>query len=136
MPLSEEIVSASSPRHYLLANRALVRTRLKHLALAMEDVKKSLQIQPSPIGYVAIAVVLLFQGDREGALCTFNLAFHDCVLHDISFLLLLKSILVFESGNEQEAITRIEHLVTRANGDNDDEATYLCTQARSHDVDM
>ncbi|KAI6041676.1 hypothetical protein EDC04DRAFT_3139608 [Pisolithus marmoratus] len=112
MLLSKEIASASSPRHYLLANRALVRTRLKHLALAMEDVKGSLQIQPLPIGYVAMAVVLLFQGDREGALCTFDLAFHDCVLHDISFLLLLKvlGVMYMRKGNYGRVMSLIERV--------------------------
>ncbi|KAI6045482.1 hypothetical protein EDC04DRAFT_3137168 [Pisolithus marmoratus] len=126
MLLSEEIMSASSPNHYLLANRALISARLKDWALAMEDVKGSLQVKPSPIGHIAMAVALLGQGDREGALCTFDLAFHDCDPHDIKFLLLLKLILVFESGNQEEAIMRVEYLATRAN--NDDDATYLYTQ--------
>ncbi|KIK23994.1 hypothetical protein PISMIDRAFT_647178, partial [Pisolithus microcarpus 441] len=40
MLLSEEIKSTSGPSHHLLANRALIRARLKHLALAIEDVKE------------------------------------------------------------------------------------------------
>ncbi|KAI6045486.1 hypothetical protein EDC04DRAFT_2598785 [Pisolithus marmoratus] len=92
---------------------------------------KSLEIQPSSIGYIAMAVALLGQGDQEGALRTFDLAFHDCEVQDNRFLLLLKSILVFESGNQEDAIIRVEHLVTRANNDHDDEAAYLHTQARS-----
>ncbi|KAI5980416.1 hypothetical protein EDC04DRAFT_2618677 [Pisolithus marmoratus] len=92
---------------------------------------KSLEIQPSSIGYIAMAVILLGQGDREGALRTFDLAFHDCEVQDNRFLLLLKSILVFESGNQEDAIIRVEHLATRANNDHDDEAAYLHTQARS-----
>ncbi|KAI6014941.1 hypothetical protein EDC04DRAFT_3144985 [Pisolithus marmoratus] len=132
--LSAEITSASSPSHYVLANRALIRARLKHWTLAAEDVKESLRVQPSPIGYIAMAIVLLGQGDRDGALCTFDRAFHDCELHDVRLLLLLKSFLVFESGNQEEAIERVEYLTTRANKD-DDEATYLYSQARtSHNV--
>ncbi|KAI6040396.1 hypothetical protein EDC04DRAFT_1508499 [Pisolithus marmoratus] len=126
--LSDEIMTASSPSHYLSANRALIRARSKRLALATEDAKESLRIQPSPIGYIAMAVALLGQGDREAALCTFDLAFHDCELRDNRYLLLLKSMLVFECGNQQEAITRVEHLAMRANNDNDDKATYLYTQ--------
>ncbi|KAI6017148.1 hypothetical protein EDC04DRAFT_3144408 [Pisolithus marmoratus] len=128
--LSEEIASALSPKYYLLANRALIRARLRHVALAVEDAKESLQVQPSPIGYIAMAAALLGQGDREGALCTFDLAFHDCEPHDNRLLLLLKSILVFECGNQEEAITRVEHLVTRANN-NDDGTTYVYNQARA-----
>ncbi|KIO02168.1 hypothetical protein M404DRAFT_1002587 [Pisolithus tinctorius Marx 270] len=90
MLLSKEISSASSPSHYMLANRALIRARLKHLSPAIEDVKESLQIQRSPIGHIAMAVALLAQGDREAALCTFDLAFHDCEPRDIRFLLLLR----------------------------------------------
>ncbi|KAI6021268.1 hypothetical protein EDC04DRAFT_2901237 [Pisolithus marmoratus] len=101
--LSEEIAPASGPSHYMLTNRALIRVRLKHLELAIEDVQeanqlshyfpmslKSLQIQPSPIGYIAMAIALLGQGDRRGVLCTFDLAIHDCEPQDIRFLLLLK----------------------------------------------
>ncbi|KAI5984704.1 hypothetical protein EDC04DRAFT_3149940 [Pisolithus marmoratus] len=121
MLLSEELMSASSPNHYLLANRALISTRLKDWALAIEDVK-----EPSSIGHIAMAISLLGQGDREGALYTFDLAFHDCEPHDIRFLLLLKLILVFQSGNQEEAIMRVEYLAKRANNDGD--ATYLYTQ--------
>ncbi|KAI5980846.1 hypothetical protein EDC04DRAFT_2917210 [Pisolithus marmoratus] len=128
MLLSEEITSTSSPNHYLLANRALVQARSNHVALAIEDGKESLRIQPSPIGYIATAVALLGQGDREGALWAFDLAFHDCEPHDNRLLLLLKSILLFESGNQEVAIARVEHLITRVN---DDDATYLYTQARA-----
>ncbi|KAI5983680.1 hypothetical protein EDC04DRAFT_2616091 [Pisolithus marmoratus] len=91
---------------------------------------KSLQVRTSPIGHIAMAVALLGQGDREGALCAFDLTFLDCGLHDIGFLLLLKSILVFESGTQEEAITRVEYLSKRAKNNDDDEATYLCTEAR------
>ncbi|KAI6144211.1 hypothetical protein BKA82DRAFT_2383267 [Pisolithus tinctorius] len=128
MLLSAEIAGFSNPSHYLLANRALIRVRLKHLALAVKDVEESLRVQSSSIGHVAMAVALLGQGDREGALCAFDLAFHDCELHDNRFLLLLKFILVFESGNQEEAIMRVEYLATRAHKDNDDDATYLYTQ--------
>ncbi|KAI5986042.1 hypothetical protein F5J12DRAFT_898845 [Pisolithus orientalis] len=128
MLLSKEIASTSSPNHYVLANRALVRTRLKRLAPAIEDAKESLRAQRSPIGHIAMAIALLGHGDREGALRTFDFAFLDCELHDIRFLLLLKSILVFESGNQEDGITRAEYLVTTANSDDDDDATYLYTQ--------
>ncbi|KAI6021221.1 WD40-repeat-containing domain protein [Pisolithus marmoratus] len=127
----KEIASALSPKYYLLANRALIRAHLRHVALAVEDAKESLQVQPSPIGYIAMAVALPGQGDRKGTLCTFDLAFHDCEPHDNRLLLLLKSILAFECGDQEEAITRVEHLVMRANSDNDDEATYVYNQARA-----
>ncbi|KAI6144919.1 hypothetical protein BKA82DRAFT_4168114 [Pisolithus tinctorius] len=126
--LSKEITSTSIPRHYVLANRALVRARLNHLAPAIEDAEESLRVQPSPIGYIAKAVTLLGQGNREGALWAFDFAFHDCRLYDIGFVLLLKSILVFESGNQEEAIDRVEHLAMRANNENDNATTYLYTQ--------
>ncbi|KIK11753.1 hypothetical protein PISMIDRAFT_690079 [Pisolithus microcarpus 441] len=75
-----------------------------------------------------MAVTLLGQGDREGALGIFDLAFHDCELDDIRLLLLLKLILVFESGNQEGAIKRIELLAARANDDHDNDATYLYAQ--------
>ncbi|KAI6041650.1 hypothetical protein EDC04DRAFT_3089035 [Pisolithus marmoratus] len=128
MLLSEEMTRMPSPNQFVLANRALIRARLKHLAHAIEDVNKSLQIQPSPIGHIAMAIVLLGQSDPEGALHAFDLAFHDCAPHDIRFLLLLKSILVFESGSQDKAITRVEYLAARAIDDHDDEAAYLYSQ--------
>lgn len=129
--LSEEIASTSSPSHYILVNRALIRTRLRHFTLAVEDAKESLQVQPSPIGYIVMAAALLGQGNWERALCTFDFAFHDCESHDTKFLLLLKSILVFESGIQEEAIACVEHLVTRANNDNNNDTTYIYTRARA-----
>ncbi|KAI6018342.1 hypothetical protein EDC04DRAFT_2941978 [Pisolithus marmoratus] len=155
MLLSEEITSTSSTRHYVLANRALIRVQLNNVALAIEDAKEvgplsrypiriftymypeSLLLQSSPIGYIAMAIALLSQGDRDRALCTFDLAIHDCELHDVRYLLLLKSILISESGNQEEAIKRVEHLAARTNNHNDDDSTYLYTQGRSsHDADM
>ncbi|KAH0831036.1 hypothetical protein J3R83DRAFT_13538 [Lanmaoa asiatica] len=53
-----------------------------------------------------------------------GLTFHDCNPGDNRFLLLLKSILVFESGRQEDAMLRVEYLVGRANND----ATYLYTQ--------
>ncbi|KIK14068.1 hypothetical protein PISMIDRAFT_17551 [Pisolithus microcarpus 441] len=94
----------------------------------MEDSKESLWVRPSPIGYIAMAVSLLGQGDQEGALCIFDLAFHDCELGDNRFLLLLKLIFMFESGNQEDAIIRIELLSARANNDSNNDATYLYTQ--------
>ncbi|KAI6100118.1 hypothetical protein F5141DRAFT_1204922, partial [Pisolithus sp. B1] len=126
--LSEEIAGTSSPSHYLLANRAFIRAHLDHVALATEDAMESLRVQPSPIGYIAMAVALLGQDDGEGALRIFDLAFHDCELDEIRPLLLLKSILIFECGNQEDAIKRVELLATRANDDNDDDSIYLYTQ--------
>ncbi|KIK12121.1 hypothetical protein PISMIDRAFT_689780 [Pisolithus microcarpus 441] len=126
--LSEEIKSASSPIHDLLACRAILRMRLKHVALAMEDSEQSLRIRSSPIGYIAMAVVLLGKGDREGALRIFDLAFHDCKPDDNKLLLLLRSILMFESGNQEDAIKRVELLATKANDDGDNDATHLYAQ--------
>ncbi|KIK14060.1 hypothetical protein PISMIDRAFT_364617 [Pisolithus microcarpus 441] len=84
-----------------------------------------------------MAIALLGEGDRESALCIFDLAFHDCELGDIRFILLLKSILVFESGNQEDAITCVELLTTRANDDNDTDAIYLYMQVRAlHNVDL
>ncbi|KIK14694.1 hypothetical protein PISMIDRAFT_17106 [Pisolithus microcarpus 441] len=126
--LTKEITSTSSPNHYLLADRALIRAHLKHVALAIEDAQeaslllhcpmyifthtylKSLRVHPSPIGYIAMAVAQLAQGDREEALRVFDLAFHVCEPCDNKLLLLLKSILVFESGYKEDAITRVDHL--------------------------
>ncbi|KAI6019085.1 hypothetical protein EDC04DRAFT_2607655 [Pisolithus marmoratus] len=96
---------------------------------------ESLQVQPSPIGHITMALALLGQGDAVGALCTFDLAFHDCELHNIRFLLLLKSILMFKCRNQEEAITHVEDLAM--NNDKGDDTTYLYTQAHAlNDADV
>ncbi|KAI6041639.1 quinon protein alcohol dehydrogenase-like superfamily [Pisolithus marmoratus] len=93
----------------------------------MKDAKESLQVQPSSVGHIMMAMALLSQGDREGALCTFDHSFHNCEPRDIRFLLLLKSILVFESGNQEEVIACVEYLAKRADNDDDEGTTYLYT---------
>ncbi|KAI6015349.1 hypothetical protein F5J12DRAFT_890694 [Pisolithus orientalis] len=108
--LSEELNSASIPRHYVLANRALIRAHLKHSIPAIEDARESLRVQPSPIGHIAMAVALLGQGDREGALWIFDFASHDCEPHGIRFLLLLKvlGVMYMKKGDYGRAIPLIE----------------------------
>lgn len=98
MLLSEEITNTTSPSHHVLANRALIRARLRRVTLALTDVNRSLQVQQSPIGYIANAVALLGQGNREGALRIFDLAFRVCEPRGSKLLSLLKMVLVFESG--------------------------------------
>lgn len=80
---------------------------------------------------IACRLYLLGQGDREGALSAFDPAFHD---YEPDFLLLMKLIPVFKSGNQDEATMRVEHIAARTNNN---EATYLYTPARDlPDVDM
>ncbi|KAF9228991.1 WD40 repeat-like protein [Gyrodon lividus] len=127
--LSDEIQHASKPSHHAFANRSLVRVRSKQslALLAIDDAKESLQIQPSPIGHIAMAIALLAQGDRDGSFCAFDLAFYECEPHETWLLLLFKAVLVFEGGRQDDAMKRVDYLAKRRNND----ATYLCHQARA-----
>ncbi|KAI6030218.1 hypothetical protein EDC04DRAFT_3091795 [Pisolithus marmoratus] len=66
---------------------------------------KSLQVRTSPIGHIAMAVALLGQGDREVNL-------------------------VFESGTSRGGNHARRVPLQESKKYDDDEATYLCTEAR------
>ncbi|KAG9313282.1 hypothetical protein JVU11DRAFT_5586 [Chiua virens] len=122
--LSKEIETMGYPSHHAFANRALIRAHLKQWFGTIEDATKSLKIQPSPIGHIALALAYLGQDRREAALWEFDLAFRDCDRADNVFLLLIKSLLLYVSGRHEDAIFRVRDLIPRK----DDYLTYCCTQ--------
>ncbi|KAF8431021.1 hypothetical protein L210DRAFT_864691, partial [Boletus edulis BED1] len=118
--LSREI--DTEPSHHGNANRALLRTQLKQWGWAIDDAKKSLAIQASPLAHIAHAVALLGQGEKSRALQTLDLAFLDCDANETTFLLLIKSVLLFIFGEREDAITRIKNLI--AVGNDSDKYNY------------
>ena len=93
--------------HHALANRALVRTRMNKLDMAIEDAKKvyslplfkllvlilsyqSIVICPSPIAHIAHAVALLGKSEKRRALQAFDLSFCYCDAKENRLILLVR----------------------------------------------
>ena len=108
--LTEIITNSPHRNHHALANRALVRRRLRdwHHHLAIDDARnvglrspsrtlvftlnyhKSIEICPSVIGYIAKSVALIGGGKKVEGCQAFDLAFRHCRPNEVDFLLLIK----------------------------------------------
>ena len=107
--LTEEIVLSSNPLHHAhaLAYRALVRSRskqwnmvvddankviLRHLSsqVALTMVRQSIEVQRSAVGYIAIAIARVDNGEHESAMRAFDLVFTESLGSENNFLLLIK----------------------------------------------
>ncbi|KAF8551249.1 hypothetical protein OG21DRAFT_1445453 [Imleria badia] len=97
--------------HHILASRALVRARLRQWDEAMTDAKESIETLPSIIGYIAKSVVLLGKGERHKAYRACDIAFEHSPSTHVSFLLLIKAIIVFLAGEHDDAISRMDDLI-------------------------
>ncbi|KAF8126555.1 quinon protein alcohol dehydrogenase-like superfamily, partial [Boletus edulis] len=98
-------------RHLALATRALVRSQLQHWDLAIEDAKKSIEIEPSVTGYIAMSVALIGNGQKEQGCRVFDLAFRHCDSTHMDTLLLIKAVVLFMSGKHDEAVSRVGDLI-------------------------
>ena len=94
--------------HRALANRALVRTRLRHWDLAIEDAEnvsrrslshtlmfisnfyKSIKIHPSVNAYVAQSLALIGGGKKAEGCRVYDMAFRHYHTIDVDFILLIK----------------------------------------------
>ncbi|KAF8556859.1 hypothetical protein OG21DRAFT_1482770 [Imleria badia] len=125
--LTEEILH---PFHQAraLAQRALVRTRLKQWSTAVDDAKKSVTIQSSLIGRVALAMSLAGSGEYESAIRDFDLVFSDGLPVENRFLLLIKAIILFECGKHEDAISRVDGLISIV----DDQSPYITVRAQMY----
>jgi hypothetical protein len=104
--LTPAIHKSRNPSHHALASRALVRARLRQWDAAIADATevfvallshvpslisiKSIEIQPSVIGYIAKSVALVGNGEKHKAYRTCDIAsvrFHST---HVTFLLLIK----------------------------------------------
>lgn len=106
--ITEEMAHFPCPDHHSLANRAFIRAHLEDWGGASEDAQqvsscciphlpvfthvriKSLEVQPSVVGYVAKAIAHVGQGESAAGIRTFDLALLHCSLEEIGFLLLLR----------------------------------------------
>jgi hypothetical protein len=104
-----EIVYSSNPLHHAhaLAYRALVRSRSKQWDMVIDDANKvilrqlsshvvltiarqSIDVQRSVIGYIAIAIARVGNGEHESAMRAFDLVFTESLVTENNFLLLIK----------------------------------------------
>ncbi|KAF8547809.1 WD40 repeat-like protein [Imleria badia] len=118
--LTEEITSSSSSNRWdALANRALIRARLQRWREAYDDAEESLTIQLTVVGHIAKAISLVGKGKKEAATRRIDLVFCDCDPEECEseFLLLIKAILLFEAGKRDEAILRVQDLISRVDND-------------------
>lgn len=98
----------SNTTHYLLASRALVRTRLREWDTALVDAEmvlialiahtltltliytEAIDLEPSVIGYIAKSVALVGKGERHKAYRACDIAFARCHPSHATFLLLIR----------------------------------------------
>ncbi|KAF8119884.1 hypothetical protein EV363DRAFT_1440067 [Boletus edulis] len=109
--LTETTFNTPDKRHLALATRALVRSQLQHWDLAIEDAKKSIGIEPSVTGYIAMSVALIGNGQKEQGCRVFDLAFRHCDSTHMDTLLLIKAVVLFMSGKHNEAMSRVGDLI-------------------------
>ncbi|KAF8548528.1 hypothetical protein OG21DRAFT_750496 [Imleria badia] len=109
--LTAAIAASRNPRHHALASRALVRARLRQWDEAIVDAKESITIQPSVMGYIAKSVSLVCKGKRLEAYRACDIAFEHCHSTHVSFLLLIKAVVVCMAGEYDDAISRVRDLI-------------------------
>ncbi|KAG9318946.1 hypothetical protein JVU11DRAFT_1061 [Chiua virens] len=127
--ITEEIgrlSSSSSSNHYALANRALIRTRLQDWNSAHNDAQQSLKVQPSVVGYIAKAMACVGKGESQAGIRTLDLAFMHHSREEGSFLLLVRSIILFETGERDDAMARVQDLIETV----DDNLIFYTVQAQ------
>ncbi|KAF8554548.1 protein prenylyltransferase, partial [Imleria badia] len=101
-----------NPSHHALASRALVRARLGQWDAAIADANESIKIQPSVIGYIAKSVALVGKTEKHKAYRACDIAFDPFQPSCVRFLLLIKAIIVFMAGEHDDAISRIDDIIS------------------------
>ncbi|KAG2067709.1 WD40 repeat-like protein [Suillus decipiens] len=96
------------------ASRSVIMARNLDWDQALRDAINSVAIQPSLVGCIAKGIALCGNGQLWNAMEAFDLAFtfatHDAM--SINLLLLIKAIALFNAGHRDEAIRRVQDLVT------------------------
>ena len=106
--LTETLTNSQNQNHHVLANRALVRARLRQWDLAIEDAEnvsprlpspaltfiliccKSIKIHPSLNGYIAQGLALIGAGKKAEGCGVYDLAFRHHHTMDVDLILLIK----------------------------------------------
>ena len=106
--LTGAITDSRNQSHHALANRALVRARLRHWDLAIEDAEnvslrllfhtlifilnyyKSIKIHPSVNAYIAQSLALIGKGKKTEGCRVYDLAFRHYHTIDVDLILLIK----------------------------------------------
>jgi hypothetical protein len=76
--------------HHVFAHNALVNVRSKARSSAYANARKSIDAQPSAMGYITKALAEIGMGESEKAVQVFDLAFANCNPDESNLLLLIK----------------------------------------------
>ncbi|KAI9569839.1 hypothetical protein HD554DRAFT_2313201 [Boletus coccyginus] len=127
---ADDIMHPSNPFHHAcaLAHCALVRTHLKRYEMAIDDAKKSIEVQQSTIGCIAHAISHVGNGEYESAMRVFDLVFSEGIPSENKYLLLIKAIILFECGKHEDAILRVDDLIKIVK----DKSSYIVVRAQMH----
>ncbi|KAF8547208.1 hypothetical protein OG21DRAFT_1501672 [Imleria badia] len=109
--LTAAILKSRDPSSHVLAGRALVKGRLRKWDAALADAKQSIKIRPSIFGYIAKSVALVGKGKTHDGYRACDIAFEHFHSTHVSFLLLIKAIIVFMAGEHKDAIARVDDLI-------------------------
>ncbi|KAG8221675.1 WD40-repeat-containing domain protein [Butyriboletus roseoflavus] len=112
--LTRAITSSTHPSHHTFASRALVRARLGHWSVAIDDAEKSINIQPSVVAYIAKSVALVGRGNKREGCQVFDFVFRHCDPIHVDLLLLTKAVVLFMAGERDGAVSRVGALITEA----------------------
>ncbi|KAI9567960.1 hypothetical protein HD554DRAFT_853796 [Boletus coccyginus] len=99
-------ITASDTNHHVLACRALVWARLQEWDTAIADAE-----MPSVVGYIAKSIALVGKGERHKAYRACDIAFEHFHSSHVTFLLLIKAIIVFMAGEHLDAISRVDDII-------------------------
>ncbi|KAG2155099.1 uncharacterized protein EDB93DRAFT_134976 [Suillus bovinus] len=111
-------INADSTDYNSYANRSFVMARKADWDRALDDALKSISIQASLMGYISKGVAHCGKRQFQDAMKAFDLAFMyvDADLDKTRLLLLIKAIALFNAGQHDEAILRVQELaITRPN---------------------
>lgn len=109
--LNQEI-DADANNYTPYANRAFVLARKSDWDRALHDAIKSVRIQPSFAGHISKGIALCGKRQVRAARTAFDLAsaFTNGDLKATHFLFLIKTIALFNAGEHEEAMLRVEEL--------------------------
>ncbi|KAF8549281.1 TPR-like protein [Imleria badia] len=105
--LTETIANSGNKDHFALANRAVVRARLQHWDLAIDDAEQSINVRPSIIGYIAKSLALIGARQKARGCRAYDFVFRHCHPGDIDLLLLTKAVVLFMAGEHEDAVSRV-----------------------------